>query len=85
MRALALQEAEARPGERAPEQLPSRKLRVLDRPEAEIPGVVPAGTAGRTEHLLGMLRRPEQRRPATGAGSGRLCGGVRWNGMQACA
>eukprot|EP00198_Chlamydomonas_reinhardtii_P012447 XP_001701784.1 predicted protein [Chlamydomonas reinhardtii] len=61
-------EAEARPGERAPEQLPSRKLRVLDRPEAEIPGVVPAGTAGRTEHLLGMLRRPEQRRPATGIG-----------------
>ncbi|KAG2428608.1 hypothetical protein HYH02_014310 [Chlamydomonas schloesseri] len=61
-------EAEPRPGERAPEQLPSRKLRVLDRPEAEIPGVVPAGTAGRTEHLLGMLRRPEARRPATGIG-----------------
>ncbi|GLI64105.1 hypothetical protein VaNZ11_007279, partial [Volvox africanus] len=55
------------PGEEFPPGLPMRKLRALDRPEGELPGIIPAGTAGRTEHLLGMLRRGEDRtRPTTG-------------------
>ncbi|GFR40190.1 hypothetical protein Agub_g749, partial [Astrephomene gubernaculifera] len=63
-----------RPEERLPAGLPMRKLRVLQRPEGEVPGVVPAGTAGRTEHLLGMLRRPEERLQPPDAGLGQRVG-----------
>ncbi|EFJ52446.1 hypothetical protein VOLCADRAFT_86539 [Volvox carteri f. nagariensis] len=59
------------PGEAPAPGLPMRKLRALERPEGELPGITPAGTAGRTERLLGMLRRVEDRtRPVTGLYAG---------------
>ncbi|KAG2500996.1 hypothetical protein HYH03_000818 [Edaphochlamys debaryana] len=63
------QEPEPLPGEGPVVPLPMRKLRVLGRPEADLPGLVPAGTAGRTEHLLDMLRRsPTRLRPGVPVG-----------------
>lgn len=49
--------------DRNPNGMPMGLLRVLRRPEADMPGLVPATTAGRTEHLLGMLQGRAGARP----------------------
>ncbi len=49
--------------DRHPNGMPMGLLRVLRRPEADAPGLVPATTAGRTEHLLGMLQGRAGARP----------------------
>ncbi len=64
--------------------LPSRKLRVLPRPEAELPGLGPAGTQARTAHLLGMLARPAAAPTSRERGRGRAAA-MRGCGDRTCA